>query len=37
MKKKRLDEKDKVNFKVYDITTWSTNNCNTYIVQYLTK
>ena len=26
---------DKVNFKNYDVTTWETNNCNTYIVQYL--
>ena len=23
--------------KIYDVTTWLTNNCNTYIVQYLTK
>ena len=34
---KRLDQKNKVNFKLYDVTTWLTNNCNTYIVQYLTK
>ena len=25
--KKRLDQKDKVNFKIYDVTTWLTNNC----------
>ena len=25
---KRLDEKDKVNFKIYDVATWVTNNCN---------
>ena len=29
--------KDKVNFKIYDVTTWFTNNFNTYIVQYLEK
>ena len=27
--KKRLDEKDKVNFEIYDVTAWLTNNCNT--------
>ena len=30
---KRLDEKDKVNFKFYDVTDWLTNNRNTYIAQ----
>ena len=35
--KKRLDWKDKVNFKIHDVTTWLTNNCNTHIVQYLKK
>ena len=34
---KRLDSKDKVNFKVYDITAWLTNSCNTYIDQCLNK
>ena len=34
---KWLDQKDKVNFKIYDITTWETNNCNTHITQYLKK
>ena len=34
-KEKRFDEKDKVNFKIHDITTWKTNNCNTHILQYL--
>ena len=29
--------KDKVNFKIFDVTTWSTNNYNIHIVQYLTK
>ena len=28
---KRLDRKDKVNFKFYDFTAWSTNTCNTHI------
>ena len=27
---KRLDKKDKVNFKIYDVTTWFTNSYNTY-------
>ena len=34
---KRLDLKDKVNFKIHDVTTWLTNNYNTHIAQYLTK
>ena len=34
---KRLDKKDKVNFKFYDVTAWLTNNCNTHIAQYLEK
>ena len=28
---KRLDKKDKVNFKFHDVTAWLTNNCNTHI------
>ena len=32
---KRLDQKDKVNFKIFDVTTCLTNNCNTHINQYL--
>ena len=28
MQKKRLDEKDKVNFKIHGVTTWLTNNYN---------
>ena len=32
-----LDWKDKVNFKIYDVTTWLTNNYNAHIAQYLTK
>ena len=35
--KKRLDKKNKVNFKTYGVTTWLTNNYNTHIAQYLTK
>ena len=34
---KWLDWKDQVNFKIYGITTWLTNNCNTHIYQYLKK
>ena len=32
---RRLDKKNKVSFKFYDVTAWLTNNCNTHIVQYL--
>ena len=28
---------DKVNFKIYDATTWLMDSYNTYIVQYLKK
>ena len=34
---KNLDEKDKINFKNYDVTTWETNNCNSHIAQYIEK
>ena len=34
---KRLDWRDKVNFKIYDVTTWLTNTFNTNIDQYLKK
>ena len=37
MQKKWLDQKNKVNFKIYDVTAWLTNNYNTYIAQYLIK
>ena len=30
-----LDEKAKVNFKIYDVTGCTTNNHNTYIAKYL--
>ena len=29
--------KKTVNFKIYDVITWLTNNCNTYLHQYLRK
>ena len=29
---KRLDKKDKANFRFYDATAWLANNCNTHIV-----
>ena len=32
---KRPDQKDKGNFKMYDVTTWLTNNFNTHIDEYL--
>ena len=31
---KRLDKKDEINFKFYDVAAWLTNNCNTRIAQY---
>ena len=34
---KRLDKKDKVNFKFYDVTAWLANNRNTHIAQYFEK
>ena len=37
MWKKRLDEKDKVNFKINDVTTRLKNDCKPHIAQYLTK
>ena len=33
----RLDKKAKVNFKIYVVLDWPTNNFNTYIVSYLKK
>ena len=33
--KEQLDLKDKVNFKIHDVTTWLTKTCNTHIVLYL--
>ena len=34
---KRLDKKDKVYFKFYDVIAWLANNCNTNIAQYFEK
>ena len=34
---KRLDKKDKLNFKFYDVTAWLTNNCNTQFAKYFEK
>ena len=34
---KRVDQKDKVNFKFYDVTAWLTNTCSAHIDQYLEK
>ena len=34
---KQLDCKNNVNFKIYDITDWLKNNCNTQIAQHLKK
>ena len=34
---KQPDQKDKVNFKIHDVTAQETNNCGTHIAQYLKK
>ena len=34
---KRLDKKDQVNLKFYDVIAWLTNNRNTYVAQYFEK
>ena len=34
---KRFDKKAMVNFKIYDVTDWTTNNYNTRIIQYRKK
>ena len=34
---KGFDQKDKINFKFYDVTAWLANNCNTHISQYLER
>ena len=34
---KRLDRKEKVNLKFYDVTAWLANNANSHIAQYLKK
>ena len=33
----QFDKKVKVNFEIYDVTEWETENYNTYIVKYLKK
>ena len=35
MQKKRLDQKYKVNFKIYNVKTWLTNNYHTHIFQHI--
>ena len=32
---KQLDKEAKVNFKIYDVTYWTTNNYNPHIPQYI--
>ena len=34
---KRLDKKSKVNFKIYEVTIWETNNYNAHIAKRLKK
>ena len=34
---KLLDQKDMVNFKIYDVTAWQTSNCNIHSAQYRKK
>ena len=34
---RKNQHKYKINFKIYDVTTWLANNYNTHIAQYLTK
>ena len=34
---KRLDKKDKVNFRFYDVTAWLKDNRNAHIAQYFEK
>ena len=35
LRKKRLDKKTTVSFKIYDVTEWTINNYNTHISKYL--
>ena len=37
VQEKWLDQIDKITFKIHDVITWLTNNCGTYIVQYVTN
>ena len=34
---KQVDKKVKVDFKIYEVKNWATNNYNTHIDQYLKK
>ena len=34
---KRRNKKAKVNFEIYDVTNWTTNNFDTYIARYPKK
>ena len=34
---KMINWKDKINFKIYDVTTWLPNNYNAHTAQYLMK
>ena len=34
---KQLEKKSKINFKIYEIKDWETNNCNTPIACYLKR
>ena len=34
---KQLDKKNKVEFKIFDVTTWLASNCVVVIAQYLKK
>ena len=34
---KQLDLNDKINYKIFDVTAWLTNNCITHIAKYLEK
>ena len=37
MYEKRLHWKGEVSFKIHDVTTWLTNDCNIHVAQYLKK
>ena len=34
---KRLEKEAKIDFKIYDVKDWETNNCNTHFAKYLKK
>ena len=37
LSRKMVDKKAIVNFKIYDVTDWTTNNYNTHVTQYFKK